>query len=225
MGVTQAESNSFFCSSVGKKYLMGISGLIWAGFVFGHMAGNMLMFIGADLYNQYGHALTSGMLIYAVEAVLLVSIITHVGLAINLTLENRKAKGSRYAVGPSAQKGGSLASRTMAAQGSLILAFIILHLITFKFGTYYETTVNGVVMRDLHRLMVEVFQSPGYVAWYVVCLVLLGFHLSHGVKSIFQSFGVLTEKWSRAFHKISIVYAVVVALGFLAQPIYVFLFL
>lgn len=215
----------FLSTSIGKKYLMGISGLVWAGFVFGHMAGNMLMFISPDLYNQYGHALTSGMFIYVVEAILILALLTHVGLAIRLTIENRQAKGSRYAVAAGGLKAASLASRTMAIQGSLILAFIIFHIITFKFGTYYETTVGGVVMRDLHRLMVEVFQQPAYVAWYLVCLVLLGFHLSHGVKSIFQSFGALSEKWAPTIDKIAILYSVVVATGFLAQPIYVFLFL
>lgn len=219
-----ARVRPFFLTSIGKKYLMGITGLVWAGFVFGHMAGNMLMYISADLYNAYGHALTSGMAIYAIEAVLVTCLLVHVVCAVSLTLENRAARGpKRYAVSSSGDKNASLASKTMAIQGSVILAFIILHIITFKYGTYYETTVNGVVMRDLHRLLIEVFQQPMYVIWYLVALVLLGFHLAHGVGSIFQSLGLKNERTESTINKVSWVYGVVVAGGFLAQPIYIFL--
>jgi succinate dehydrogenase / fumarate reductase cytochrome b subunit len=147
-------------------------------------------------------------------------------MAISLTLENRRAGGggNRYAVLPGGVKRASLASRTMAAQGSLILVFIILHITTFKYGQYYETTVNGVQMRDLHRLVVEIFQQPGYVVWYVVCLVLLGFHLSHGVGSIFQSFGLKNDHYGPMIKKLSLGYGLFVFLGFLSQPLYVYFF-
>ena len=213
----------FLGSTVGKKYLMGITGLIWAGFVLTHMAGNLLIFVSADAYNAYGHAITSGKLIYIAEAVLLLALITHVYLAISLTIANRAAKETRYAVAAKGAKRVSLASRTMAIQGSLILAFVIYHLITFKYGTHYETTVDGVVMRDLARLMYEVFQSPAYVVWYLVCLVLLGFHLKHGFNSSLQSLGVMEGTYRNMWKKVSIGYAVVVALGFIAQPLYIFL--
>jgi succinate dehydrogenase / fumarate reductase cytochrome b subunit len=214
----------FLGSTVGKKYLMGLSGLVWAGFVLAHMAGNLLIFVSNDAYNSYGHALTSGNIIYFAEAVLIVALVTHVFTAISLTLANRKSKGSSYAMTSSGSKRVSLASRTMAQQGALVLVFIIMHIITFKYGTYYETTVNGVVMRDLARLITETFQQPAYVVWYVVCLVLLGFHLSHGVGSTFQSLGLMEGTYRNFWKKLSCVYAVVVALGFLSQPIYVFLF-
>lgn len=214
----------FFSSTIGKKYLMGITGLVWAGFVFSHMAGNLLMFVSPDLYNNYGHMITSGALIYAVEAVLIISLIVHVYCAISLTMQNKKARSQGYAVGPNGSKGATLASKTMAQQGALILAFIISHILAFKYGTYYETTVNGTPMRDLYRLVVEAFTSPGFVAWYVIALVLLGFHLSHGVGSIFQSLGLRNAKTEPTIKKISVVYAAVVALGFIAQPVYIFFF-
>ncbi len=215
--------SGFLGSTVGKKYIMGITGLIWAGFVLAHMAGNLLIFVSSDAYNAYGHALTSGNLIYVAETVLVLALITHVFCAISLTKNNREAKQSRYAVSAKGQKRVSLASRTMAVQGSLILAFVILHIITFKYGTYYETTVNGVVMRDLARLMVEVFQSPAYVVWYLVCLILLGFHLTHGVGSTFQSLGLMNGSYRDGLRKLSLTYGVVVALGFIAQPLYLFI--
>lgn len=222
---SKASPKTFLLTSIGKKYLMGITGLIWAGFIFGHMAGNMLMFISADAYNTYGHMLTSGYMIYAIEGVLIAALLTHVLMAVLLTKENLKARGSqRYAVSGSKAKSSSLAAKTMAIQGSLILLFIISHIATFKFGTYYETTVNGVVMRDLHRLIIEVFNQPGYMVWYLICLVLLFFHLKHGFGSTFQSFGLREDKWAKIINKLSWTYAFVVAGGFITQPIYVFFF-
>jgi succinate dehydrogenase / fumarate reductase, cytochrome b subunit len=213
----------FFKSTVGRKYLMGITGLVWMGFIFGHMAGNMLIFVGADAFNAYGHAIVSNkILLYGAESIILAALVVHVFCAISLTIQNRASRNSRYAMTPNAEKGASWASKNMGIQGSAILAFIILHLITFKYGTYYETSVNGVVMRDLHRLMIETFAQPGYVAWYVVCLVLLLFHLSHGAASIFQSFGILERKMQAHIKKGAWVYALVVVGGFLSQPIYVY---
>lgn len=217
-------SRGFLRSTVGKKYLMGLAGLIWAGFVFTHMAANLLIFFSPEAYNLYSHALTSSNLIFVAEAVLVLALILHVYLAVSLTLQNRSAKGSRYAVKAKGEKRARFASTTMGIQGSVILAFVILHLATFKYGTYYETTVNGVVMRDLFRLVIEVFQSPGYVVWYLVALILLGFHLSHGVGSVFQSFGWMNGRYQPLLRKASIIYAVVVASGFIAQPLYVYLF-
>jgi succinate dehydrogenase / fumarate reductase cytochrome b subunit len=219
------KARPFFLTSVGKKYLMGFTGLVWAGFVFTHMAGNLLIFAGADIYNKYGHAIITNPLLIPAEIFLVLALATHVFLAIKLTIENRAAKGSRYHAAPNGEKAGSLASRTMAIQGSLVLAFIILHIITFKFGTYYETTVSGVVMRDLHRLIVEVFQQPIYVVWYLVALVMLGFHLKHGFGSIFQSLGLKNDHYAPMINKLSCIYAIVVALGFISQPLYVFFFL
>lgn len=214
---------SFLGTTVGKKYLMGITGLIWAGFVLTHMAGNMLIFVSHDAYNAYGHAITSGKLIYIAELVLVLALITHVYMAISLTKNNREAKGQKYAVAAKGAKRVTLASRTMAIQGSLILVFVILHLITFKYGQHYETNVDGVPMRDLAKLMEEVFQQPGYVAWYVVALILLGFHLKHGVGSTFQSLGLMEGTYRNVWTKLSIGYGIVVALGFISQPLYLFL--
>lgn len=215
--------SGFLGSTVGKKYAMGISGLVWAGFVLAHMAGNLLIFVSHDAYNAYGHALTSGKLIYVAEAVLVAALLVHVYTAISLTIANRAAKEQKYAVAAKGKKRVSLASRTMAVQGTLVLAFLIYHLITFKYGVHYETTVDGVVMRDLARLMTEVFQSPAYVVWYVVCLILLGYHLSHGVGSSFQSLGLMEGTYRNTWKKLSYGYAIIVALGFIAQPLYLFL--
>lgn len=213
----------FVNSSIGMKYMMGIAGLVWTGFVFAHMAGNLLMFLGPDAYNSYGHALTSSNIIYVAEAILVLALSAHVGLAIRLRLKNRSARSVAYQVESKSAKAASPASKTMMIHGSLLLVFIIYHLITFKFGTYYETTVDGVVMRDLYRNLVEVFSKPQYVLGYVLCMFFLGVHLSHGFGSVFQSFGLNHPSYQKPLKCLSLVYAAVVALGFMAQPIYIFL--
>lgn len=214
----------FIRSTVGRKYLMGATGLVWMGFIFVHMAGNMLIMVSPDMYNSYGNAIISNkILLYGTESILILAILVHVAAAISLTKSNAGARESRYKVAAHGVKGSSWASRNMGLQGSIILAFIILHLITFKYGAHYETTVDGVQMRDLHRLIIEVFHKPGYVIWYFVALALMMFHLSHGAHSIFQSFGILERKMQDGLKKFAWTYAVVVVAGFLSQPLYVFL--
>lgn len=219
--LTTAVTRPFLRTSIGKKYIMGLTGVIWAGFVLVHMAGNLLIYFGPDAYNKYGHGIVTGPILIPAEITLVLALAIHVLMAVLLTKENRAARGpQRYAVTPKGPKGGSLASRTMAIQGSLILAFIILHILTFKYGTYYETTVNGVVMRDLYRLMAEVFRQPLYLIWYTVSLILLGFHLKHGMGSIFQSFGLWNDYYGPKVKKFALAYALIVAAGFLSQPFY-----
>ena len=213
----------FFRSTIGKKYLMGITGLIWAGFVLVHMAGNMLILVGAEAYNKYAHALEETPVTLIVEALLVVSFLVHVYCAFSLTRQNRKARGEkRYMMTPNGAKATYRPAQVMAVQGSIILVFLILHLASFKYGNYYETTVHGVVMRDLHRLVVEIFKQPGYLAWYGIALVILSFHLSHGVGSTVQSLGLLNDRNAKSVKILSFVYGFGVAAGFLIQPIYVF---
>jgi succinate dehydrogenase / fumarate reductase cytochrome b subunit len=216
---------TYFKSSIGKKTIMGITGLIWSGFVAGHMAGNMLILVSADAYNKYGHALITNPLLPLVEAFLVLTLVVHFAMGMKLTMENKMARPDGYLSPPSsAAKTPSAASRTMIFTGSLMLIFIVWHLVTFKFGPVYTTTVGGVEMRDLARLMFEVFQNPLYVVWYVGCLIALGFHLSHGFQSSFQSLGFYHPRYTKWIKSAGFVYSLVVALGFISQPLYVFFF-
>ncbi len=212
----------FVTSTVGMKFLMALSGFIWVGFVMAHMLGNLLLFVGADAYNSYSYALTSGNIIYVAEGALIFSLLAHVFMGLRLTIKNKCAKGNRYHVQASGEKKTSWASRTMILHGSIILFFVIYHLITFKFGTHYETTVHGVVMRDIYKLVTEVFANPAYVGGYIFCLLLLMAHLSHGVESLFQSFGLKNRAHEKKIKLLGKVYAVVVAGGFIVQPIYIY---
>ena len=202
---------------------MGITGLVWAGFVFTHMLGNILIIAGPTAYNKYGHAMITNPLLPIAEVGLLVALLIHVYKGVKLTLQNRGARPEKYAMTANGKKAPRFQSKWMIFHGSLILVFIILHLITFKYGQVYETTIDGVKMRDLYRLITEVFHSPGYLAWYAVAMVFVGLHLSHGLYSSFASLGIYHPKLSPMLSKFGYVYAAIVALGFIAPPIYVFL--
>jgi len=205
---------------------MGLAGLVWTLFVAGHMAGNLLIFAGPELFNKYGHAIVSNKaLLYGTEVALVLSLVIHVSLGIILTIQNKKAKPHKYAVAASESKKASLASKTMAVHGSIILFFIIYHLITFKWGPEYYVEYDGEKMRDLFRLVTEVFASPAYVMGYILCLFLLGIHLSHGASSVFQSLGLNHPHYMPMLKKAGLAYALIVAGGFISQPIYVFFFL
>lgn len=217
----KVKSVGYLMSSIGRKQIMGVTGLAWSLFVLSHMVGNLLIFAGPDAYNKYSHAIISNPLLYVAEAGLVITLLLHVVNGVQLTIKNRWARPEKYAMATSGAKSARFQSKWMAFHGSLILVFIILHLITFKYGTYYSTTVDGVEMRDLHRLVIEVFQSPGYVIWYAIALLFVGLHLSHGFYSAFSSLGVYHPKVNSLLSRFGYVYAAVVALGFIAPPLYV----
>jgi succinate dehydrogenase / fumarate reductase cytochrome b subunit len=210
-------------TTIGGKAIVGLTGLALSLFVMAHMAGNMLILVSPEMYNKYGHALITNPLIYAAEAGLIVMFVVHLGKALALTFQNFAARPQKYAVSGSGEKATSATTKTMWAQGLVILVFVILHLFTFKFGNYYEVTYGEQTMRDLHRLVIEVFLQPGYVIGYIIALLVLGFHLSHGVGSSFQTLGLHHPKYTPMIKCFSILYAIIVAGGFISQPLYVFL--
>jgi len=213
---------SFLTSSVGQKFLVAITGLGLSGFVLTHMLGNLLLFVGPDAYNLYGHKLTSTPLIYIAEAGLIVLFLTHLGLTLKLQLANRASRPIAPSELPSScVKRASFASRTMALSGLMILAFAILHLVTFKYGTYYETTVDGVVMRDLYRLVAEEFQKEWYTGFYLICMVILFTHLSHGFTAAFQSLGLGSSR-NHWLKRAGWAFALIVGGGFFSQPLYMY---
>jgi succinate dehydrogenase / fumarate reductase cytochrome b subunit len=218
----------YFSSAIGRKQIMGLTGLVWAGFVFTHMLGNILIIAGPDVYNGYSHALTSNPFLILAELLLLLTLLIHVYDGVFLTLKNKSARPVKYAMTANGPKAARWQSKWMIFHGSILLVFIITHLITFKYGpgTYegYKTAVHGVEMRDLFRLTVEVFHKPGALAWYIFAMIIVGLHLSHGLYSSFSSLGIYHPKFSPLLAKFGYVYAAVVALGFIAPPVYIFCF-
>jgi len=213
-----------FSSSVGTKLLIALTGLALVGFLIVHLAGNLLLFVGPAKFNDYAHSLISNPLVVPAELGLMAIFLLHVIRAVTNFFNNRKARPERYetrawAGGPSRK---SWASTTMILSGLLTLAFVPIHLITFKYGPHYASSEAGV--RDLFRLVVEVFQSPVYVFFYVVSMVVLGMHLRHGVSSSLQSLGLIPARWTRVFLAAGWLLALAVAAGFVIIPVYIFLF-
>lgn len=213
---------SYFSSTIGSKQLMGLAGLAFGLFLFTHMAANMLILFDPKSYNLYSHALVTNPLIYIAEAGLVFFFVYHAVKGIFLSIKNNSARKSRYAILPSGSKRTSWTARTMWAQGLIIVVFVVLHLITFKFGTLYDVTYDGKTVRDLHRLVLEVFAQPGYVIWYLVCLFLILLHLSHGMSSVFNTWGVRHPKYTPMIKTAGWIYAIVVVGGFVSQPLYVY---
>lgn len=212
----------YLMSSIGRKQLMALTGLAWSLFVLTHMAANLLILFDAEAYNKYSHALISNPFIYVAEAGLVLMLLIHVVNGVMVTIGNRSARPLKYAMTPSGDKAPRFQSKWMAYHGTLLLVFLVWHLVTFKFGTPYTVTYDGVEMRDLHRLVLEVFQSPFYVGLYLACMVAVGFHLSHGFYSSFATLGLYHPRYSPMIDKFGYLYAVIVAAGFMSQPIYVF---
>jgi succinate dehydrogenase / fumarate reductase cytochrome b subunit len=213
-------------SSIGKKQILALSGIVWALFLIAHLAGNLLIWKGprGEAFNQYSHALVTNPFIYVAEAGLAFFFAVHVGLAVRITIENRRARGPvPYAVFRSrgAPSRRTFASRSMILTGAVTLAFLVLHLITFKFGTHYETKVGGEEMRDLARLVFEKFREPGYVAWYAFAMVALGAHLQHALQSLFETFGLDHPNWTPLVRAGGFAFAWAIALGFLSIPVLV----
>jgi len=215
--------NSLLPTSIGKKQLVALSGLAISGFTAIHMSGNLLMFLGPEAYNSYGHQMTHSPIYYPIEAGLITVFAIHLWVALRLNWENKKARPVKpYQLATSPGRRASFASRSMVYTGLLLLVFLVLHLITFRFGTYYPVSYHGVEMRDLYRLAVEKFHDPVYIAWYLFSMVILGIHLSHGIASTFQTLGFSSVK-RIPVRNLGWTFAAVVALGFCSQPIYIFL--
>ena len=216
---------NFYNSSIGKKIITGVTGLGLSLFVLFHVAGNLTLFAGSEAYNQLAHFLDSlGILLYIVEFTLLGLAIFHIIVGINIRLNTLKARPVGYSqiksIGePSKQ---SLSSRSMLITGAILLGFLVLHLSTFKFGAYYSTVINGVEMRDISSLVIEKFRNPIYAFGYAGVMIMLGFHLRHGIWSAWQSIGVLNSKISPAVYAIALVLAVSIATGFIALPLSIY---
>jgi succinate dehydrogenase / fumarate reductase cytochrome b subunit len=211
--------------SLVKKYLMAATGLVLALFVLGHMLGNLQVFAGSPgPLNRYAHFLQSlGELLWLVRIFLLACVVVHVWMAVLLTLENRRARPVGYVKDATVQ--ASYASRTMIWSGLIILAFIIFHLAHYTLQIIHpifkslEYVERGEHIHDVYAMVMVGFSYPAVVAFYVIAIGLLCFHLSHGVSSMFQSLGVRNEKWRSRLNSAALAYAWIIFLGFVIVPL------
>ena len=210
-------------SSVVKKQLVGITGLLLCGFLVTHLTGNFLLLVGPEAFNKYGYALTSTPLIYIAEAGLLALFLGHMGMAIKVTLQNRAARPQNYYMKTKTGRGSTFASSSMPYTGIILLAFVIFHLQGIKYGAVYNVTYDDIVMRDLYRLTFEKFASLPYVAFYVISMFAMTIHLSHGFWSAFQSVGFFHDRYTPLLKNVAIAFSLLVGGGFSFLPIYCFL--
>lgn len=213
-------------SSLGKKYLTAVTGLLLVLFLVAHLAGNLSIYGGKEAFNSYAHLLESNPLLPLAEAGLVVLFLAHIGLAVRVTLENRCARKSRYAV-PGDKGKKTTASATMIWTGLIVLGFLLLHIWNFRIGKLSDPTYRAVhdgdgKPYDLYALVRGELHA-GWTPWaYAVGMGALGFHLWHALRSVFQTLGAshpyLDEKWEKLRWL-----AVVLALGFMSFPLY-FLF-
>lgn len=195
---------------------MALSGLVLAGFVLGHMTGNLLMFKGPEAINAYATWLHANPgLLWGARIVLILSTIAHIWAGILLTLENRAAREGGPAV--DATRRASLSSRTMPYSGVVILAFLVFHLLHF---TFRQVALGGVDFGDnVYKMVIAGFTQPAVAVFYIVSLILLCLHLSHGISSVFQTLGLRNERWRSRLDCVASLYAWIVALGFISIPL------
>ena len=216
---------SLVWSSVGRKILNGLTGLLLSLFILIHLIENFLLFSGPRTYNMYVHYLTSlGWGLYLLEFLLALVFLIHIVSAVTVWIGKLRARPQKYTVlksagGPSRQ---TIFSKTMIYTGALLLLFLVLHLKTFKYGPHYPVVYGGLEVRDLYRLVMEVFQRGGYLLWYEAILILLGFHLRHGFWSAFQSLGASHPKYNPIIFAVGYLFALFIAVGFLAIPLWIY---
>lgn len=216
-------------SSIAKKIINGFTGLVLCVFVIVHLMGNLLLLTGnPDDFNRYAHKLTSlGPVLFVFELGLLAFFVLHIWSALLVYFDKLKARPSRYEVLGSA--GGAsrktLSSETMIYTGLVLLVFTVWHVITFRFGpgisAGYVTQLDGETVRDLYRLVVEFFSNVWNVIIYVIVMLFLGFHLRHGFWSALQSLGAYHPRWTPVWYTGGLVFAAVLAIGFIFIPVWV----
>lgn len=212
---------ALYQTTIGKKVIMAVTGLIWVGYVIGHMLGNLKVFAGPETINAYGTFLRTfgeplfgySQVLWLVRAVLAVSLVLHIWAAFSLTQTDLASRPVGYAVRKNVAKG--YAARVMRWGGVIIAAFVVFHLLHLTIGTVHPSFVEG----DIYHNMVAGFRVLPVSLFYIVAMVALGFHLQHGVWSMFQTLGLNNRGWTRFWGAVANVIAVVVPLGFISIPL------
>lgn len=202
-----------FCSSIGKKLLMAITGFSFCCFLTIHLIGNLTIYGGKDLFNAYvEHLHALGPLITASEWLLLLLAIAHVFTGATLFYQNLMARPKRYIVNKNAG-GRTLGSATMPYTGFVLLAFIIFHLLNFHFVDHTNQTV--------YQIVSNTFSQVGYSAIYILAVLLAAIHISHGFWSLFQTIGANHPKYMPIIKGFGIVFSIVIGIGFGFIPVYI----
>lgn len=228
--------DSYWSSSIGKKLIVALTGLVMVLFLLGHMSGNLLVFVGQDAFNSYAvllHHLLHGAGLWIARISLFTALALHVAATVSLVRQNKAArKPYEYPATIQASK----SSRIMIWSGLTILAFIIYHLMHFtvRVGNEYNNpafytdtahlAATGEFRQNAWKMVIDGFSVWYVVLFYLIAMTLLCSHLSHGVQSIFQTLGWRSKRSASAIDLLSKGYAVLIWLGFISIPIAIFVF-
>jgi succinate dehydrogenase / fumarate reductase cytochrome b subunit len=214
---------SLYRTSVGKKFYMAVSGAVLIGFLVAHMFGNLKMFMGPDAFNHYaeflreiGYPLLPHMAgLWIFRLVLLVCVGLHMLSAWQVYTQSRNARGSKYTKEESLSF--AYASRTMRWGGVIIATFVIYHLLQFTIGA--EWVHPEFVHGEAYQNVVYGFQNPLVSGFYILALVMVTFHVYHGLWSAFQTVGANHPKYNSFRRPLALVLALLLFIGFLTAPV------
>ncbi len=218
-------------STIGRKVIMALTGLFLILFLAVHLAGNLQLLYndGGEAFNIYSQLMAHNPFIQLVSKGNFFFIFLHIFVSVTLYIRNKKARpiGYKVSVGNS---NSTWSSRSMTLLGTFIMMFIFLHL----YGYWYQLkfvgepvikmiTIDGVSMHNAYALVAESYQIPGVVIFYIVAMIVLGFHLWHGFASAFQSLGLNHPKYNGIISGLGKLYAIIVPSLFALIPIYMYL--
>lgn len=202
-------------STVGKKLVMGITGLVWIAFVVGHVLGNLLVFAGRRAMNAYASLLhASAEVLWGVRIVLIVALVLHVASAVSLTRADLAARPVAYA--RNEPQAATIASRTIRWSGVAILAFLVFHILHLTTGTIHPAPID---VGDAYGNVTRSFQIGWVAALYLVAMVLLGLHVFHGTFAVGKTLGLVRLPAPPFRRSVAIVIAGCVWVGFTAIPL------
>lgn len=211
-------------STIGRKLVMSLTGLFLIIFLVVHLAGNFQLLAddGGEAFNEYAKFMTSNPLIKFTSYGLYAFILIHIIMSIALAVKNKKARPVGYdKVKGSANS--SFSSRNMGILGFIIFVFLVIHMRSFWFEMHWGyIPLDEAGNKDLYLIVKEAFSQWWYVAIYVVCMVGLAFHLSHGFSSAFQTLGINHKKYTPFIKKLGIVYAILIPAAFASIPLIMF---
>jgi succinate dehydrogenase / fumarate reductase, cytochrome b subunit len=220
---------SMVSSSLGRKFVMAVTGLFLISFLVVHLSGNLLLFKedGGAAFNAYAHFMGTNWVVRVLEIVLFAGIIFHFAEGVSLVFRNRAARPKRYDL--KGANGASWSSRWMGALGGIVTVFLVIHLADFFFKSRLATPGPGVIevdaegTRNLYAVVRESFSVSWYSGIYVVCMVGLAFHLLHGFRSAFQTLGLSHRGYALQVRRLGAAFSILVPLAFASMPIYFYL--
>jgi succinate dehydrogenase / fumarate reductase, cytochrome b subunit len=215
-------------ASITKKIIMSLVGLFLTSFLVVHLAINLLILFDdtRQLFNEAAHFMATNPLIQTFQWVLFLGFIIHIVLGIVLQIQNWMARPVKYDKKHASEL--SFFSKYMIHTGAIVLIFLIIHFANFfvkaKFGSLDHIQYDSGSFEDLGLLVVNLFKDGYYVLFYVVAILLLGFHLDHGFQSAFQSLGLNHSRYTPAIKLIGTLFSIAITAGYIAIPIVIYFF-